>query len=870
MFVGQAPPTTPPTHSKRARDLAECLPRREQVFDIRANIARLEDRARQLIDDPHPRVTRNLGSVFQTTATAKESVSKQRGTDNTLQAGVDVFLTNLGFNVQEQQRLLQQITTSRVATLDDAVAPASTEAPAVHGSSIQAFLEHQRSQAVARSVDEVHRALAEAERRESKDAFTRMWESRRQQIAEDFGVYTVTRSKDAMVPAIAAGSTVLAIEGPKGGSQLGATPGSSNPPFQVFTQFTNKLEQCAAVVASQSSETWLDAFTKIAMDEAGDRAATDPLAQLWITVQRILSPIVRNPSITRTPNSSPRRDSNVSGVVPTLLQSSRQVLERKYMFTILLRTEKPHTSELDALARMQAARYKAILEKSVQGQPGAPSKPRSPWTMAYLALRSGRPDTAALFDLPPNVSAALRGLATSMQATELRIDESLYALFAHEDTANNPFRALVLLILLRGQLDTEDNAFRTFNSGVDRIANTVDDRLWLRLMIIRPNTDVRSRLQSLAAFQEEVLSDYQRVIQWVGGSVLQAVQLYFHVLLPSTALRVLLEDSTTMVDGVHLALVCDTSGCFACSTTESPLDVDRLLQRYGTTLMVASRSPKAASGQPPVRALFYYFMRCNRIAPFVRLCQDSCVCARLFGRADGLSDDGELVRLGETPPIDLLNALELIADAAIADSNTTVAIHALCVLDRLSLSINDATRAQRALQRAVQAFIPALCQCTTPTSTSSRESLLVHAHALRSKLLSGRRQLLPTKDVDAFIALHTLVQFFIEAAKGEEEIALRTFFSLSFVPLAPEQVDEKLEIFHATLTDEVWLATMQGVVEVMRVLCALYARSRDSLERTKLQQHAHTLTQWQQRGKVRLSTEMSKQIAQYRRQLNLS
>lgn len=212
--------------------------------------------------------------------------------------------------------------------------------------------------------------------------------------------------------------------------------------------------------------------------------------------------------------------------------------------------------------------------------------------------------------------------------------------------------------------------------------------------------------------------------------------------------------------------------------------------------------------------------------------------------------------------------MEQIADCAASRGNLKISMHILLVLERLC-SQADAGRAKSSFERALQCINPALSHTVQPTQLQAqREETLALADALRQRL-SKRRVELPPGDVDAFQDLCTIARFHVLAAAGDSDKAIQCFFTLSFVPLSPAQVDQKAQIFNADVSDDVVTAMPHTVLVAFQQLHAMYTSTSSGEARLQLQRFAQALRQWQAKWRFHTERELAQNIARYDSLLSL-
>lgn len=861
MYVG----TADRLHSARAgpsakgsrTHLEDVLQRREQTDDVRANIARLEARAKEMIAPTDCRVMRTVQSVHEVSKLVRADFAPANHAQRN-QAATELFMASLGFSLQEQQRLLHQIVNSQAAAqpLDVGTQGEEETAP----TDLESFLARCRNEAMQHAVNDVHGLMTARERSAVEQMMQDTWSRR-----------TAAPAVGLQQPIFAAAAAAAAAGGDAGGrstrrstfvdaaNRIGGTGGSGSgsgtaSSSTARTATTRHIEDFADIVQTAPPLEWLERMVA-AVEENHEVSGSS--RRLWRAARDLLFDIARDR--TRTTVAKPH-------AVASYLGTSRRTLERDFFIEVLEKTTDSSPSQLEALTHMHAHKAMEVIYAFCATDGAA----ASPWVLAYYAMRCGRYDAAQQFaldgGLPACVAEGLE-LIHRTPAAERNAIGSVHNVdkaLSHQETESDPYRCAVLQILACGT-PAAASALRAKRAAVD-VANTIYDTLWLRLALIRdPDVDdpAQPKIHNLSELQRELLGDQQYLLDLVEGDVQAVIRIFMLALLPSTALRALFDFDALFVDAVHLALVFDACGLLNATTAENPVDLSRVLVRYSGSLLVMT---KKGDGRHPAAAIFSYFLKSHQLAAFGTLCADEATCVKLFGRGDSATREGVLL---DTPPSnELLDAMEQIASKAAACGNLTLAVHVLLVLEALSTSIKSEPRAAHAISSALDCVNLAMSQSAHPSQAATRGELLIIARNLSQRIQHVRHKL-PSAEMETFNHLLTIVEFLELAAQHEVDKAIVLFYRLPFVPQHVGQVEAKAEEFNTVVSDAVVSSMQHTIPAVMKLLVARYGHEASAAERSSIQQNAAALARWLGRWKYRLGQQLQSQVADLERQLNL-
>lgn len=798
--------------------------------DVRGNITRLTARARQLlVSDIDTRVVRNGLSTYEMsrkTATDARLWAQVAGQATSSQASVELFMASLGFNLQEQLRLLHQLHTNQLPIvgrnqLDSLDAPWDTQASDELGTALEVFVANRRHEIMQRSVDEMHQRVGEMMQERSEAIIRSSWEKYSVEIADVFETASLKAgsgggrggnsrnsiSNGQLMHASTLGGAVngVAAAGTALQSHVGVVA-LLNGRDTASTKALAKVSAFAHIVHTQPPQKWSSHFTNHVVDDTPN--SVEEVAVLWTTVGHILQPIIE-------------RGSAATSI--TYVSSSRRVMERKALaavFSIMLKVESDRLSDME---NMHATRFIGVVERYTSSS--------NPWAHIFTSMRCGRYDAAAAIAAAAGFGLVEKTLSSYASGNVMEqytpsCPLELRALYSEDCTRSDPYRHTVLFLLLAGKTGESNEVVQsTVASLSSKVARSLEDTLWIRLFCLHTvDANNSEKIQSLSDMQRLLLDDMQDLVALTRGNVVRLASLMFHALLPSSGVRLLTENDSTYVDGVHLAMCFHNSKMLQCSDAEVPLDLSRAIQQYcSIALLDADRRRMNASQVGP--AIFWYFFRTGLIDTFVDYCSNELVCARLFGhRAGGGSNDGALFQHGGVPPNELLDAMVRIAEDAIARGKTELAVHVLTVLDHAATLVSDDARSGYALSRAVQKICPALAQAFHNEPTSESANLFVHAAVLRERL-AQTKCVIPSAQTDTFHLLCRMGEVHANAVRGNAEMAVRCFCNLPFVPASPADVERCAELFD-TAPDTVATAAPPIIIHALRQLLRLVKEQR--------------------------------------------
>ncbi|EKG01545.1 nucleoporin interacting component (NUP93), putative [Trypanosoma cruzi] len=823
--------------------------------DVRGNIARITARARQLLaDDTDTRVVRNGLSAYETSRKVAADISTRArtpGQTGPTQASVELFMASLGFNLNEQQRLLQQLQANQLPLTVTGDVGTAAKTPGAFfqeqiddelGSTLESFVANRRNETMRRSMEEMHHRVENLVQERSATIIRSSWEKCCNEVADAFESFSLK--------ACSGGGDVSRIKM----SASSLIPGGSMRPRAgvrallngrdaTSMRILNKIAGFANIVDTQPPLQWIRCFAAHVADDAP--SVTDDIALLWTTVEQIVQPILKLGSASTT---------------LTFVASSRHMIERKVLITVLSRILKVEPERFGELENMHATRVVSILERYTSSS--------NPWAHIYAAMRCGRYDVAAMVannvglrsveeKLEEYANAHMTRRSTLPPAVELR------PLYEEEDTRLDPYRQIVLFLLLLGNTgENSEVVLSTVASLSSKVARSLEDTLWIRLFCVR-SIEVRgnNKVQSLTEMQRLLLDDMQELVELVRGDVVRLASLLIHALLPSSGLRLLIESDSTYVDGIHLAMCFHNSQLLPCDDVEVPIDLGRLLPQY-CSLVLLDVDKRHARTAYAGAAVFRYFLRTNLVDVFVEYCGNELVCAKLFGHRGGSRVGGDGILLQETPSTELLEAMERVAEAGAARGQTELAVHVFSVLERAAALVKDEARANYALSRALQIICPALSHAFQQKASRESTCLFMHAAELQERVACSER-VIPHAYAEAFQLLCTMSEFFVSVARGEVEVALRCFWSLPFVPTAPDDIERCAEIFDsapesvATAAPPIVLLAMQNMLKLAEVL-KTRGQTNDA---TQIKRRAQTVTMWVRRWKRHVARSLIDELA---------
>ncbi|KEG07855.1 nucleoporin interacting component (NUP93) [Trypanosoma grayi] len=608
------------------------------------------------------------------------------------------------------------------------------------------------------------------------------------------------------------------------------------------TRVLNKIAAFARIVDAQPPAEWVGHFTAHVVDDAPH--VTDEVALLWTTVEQILHPMLQHGSASTT---------------MTFVASSRRMMERKALVSVLSRTLKVEPDRLGELENMHATRFVSLVERCVSSS--------NPWASIYTAMRCGRYDAAATIAnsagfrlVGEKLEAYANAHMTQRNALPPAVD--LRPLYEEEATRADPYRHMVLLLLLLGSTgESGDVVLPIVASLSAKVASSLEDTLWIRLFCVR-SVDVRGgdKLQALAEMQRLLLDDMQELVTLARGDTVRLASLLIHAVLPSSGLRLLIEDDSTYVDGIHIAMCFHNCQLLSCSDAEVPMDLSRLIPQYCTLVLLDADKRNARIARSGA-AVFRYFLRTNLINAFVDYCSNELVCAKLLGQRGGSRFGSDGVLLQGTPSTELLSAMERIAEGGAARGQTELAVHVFSMLESAAALVRDETRASYALSRAVQVICPALSQAFQQQPSSESTNLFVHAAELQQRVARSTHDI-PHAHAEAFQLLCKMGEVFVSAARGESEVALRCFCSLPFIPTSTDDIDRCAEAFGA-VSECVETATPPIVLLAARKSLQLAEACRaagQTGEAAQLRRQVQVLTMWVRRWRRQVGKRLIEEL----------
>lgn len=770
--------------------------------EVRSTLARLTARARQLAgNEDDLRVVRNGRSLYEVSKKATEEarqlwkkspyVSGGDGTGTASQASVELFMAKqLGLDVQEQQRLLhqlevshvqQQLATDGAATeqmglragpgmyyYGGAESGAAGVAGGPYADDVDGVVARVKSDLLLQAQNAVHQREKERLQDLEYALFKAAWTPFYVGMADDLESLAMRRGGDGVLPAPSSSSSQAGL-GPRDDPRSAVGLVSLLSGGSVLAQsLLQKAVAFAGIVEDTAPTQWTAGFSAYVTDQAVRTG--DELAVLWTTVERVLEPVQREGS---------------AATVMSYVASSRTVMEYKYLTRLLTSVMRTDPARVDELVNLTAERVMDVVARATGSNDG--------WAHVFTAMRAGRYDVAVLAAQKLGVSAvegALQrcGKASPVNFHALTPATDLQSLYAEAATRDDPYRLAVLFILLAGRTGESDEvAQRVQMELCNKVAASLEDALWLRLACVRGVEESAkvTRLQSLTQVQRILLDDLPDLVTLARGNVPRLTSLLLHALLPSTGLRLLLENDVAYIDGVHLALCFNSCDLLQCSPLESPVDLARHLVRYCSLVLLdldhRSRDQAYAAG-----AIFDYFHKTGFDEAFVEMCQKDLLCTRLFGPRGTIGSGDAVLLNGPKPPsADLLKAMNAVAELAATRNNAAMATHVLLVLAYAAHVVSKENVASNAINRSMHVFCPALAQAFyLPSSSSLVADLAAQAVQLRQILRSypDSDDRLSRTGIATFDVLCTMAELYINEANAAYEEAVGCFFVLPFVP----------------------------------------------------------------------------------------
>ena len=770
------------------------------VSDVLASISRLETRARHMaVGTGTTRVARNAKSVYD--ASCRVLAGVQSSTDPT--SSSDAFLANImGFDIAEQQRVLHHMSSNQAQfsqSQEETEGPTTSTQTTVD---LEAFLARRRMEALERTVKEVH-YMFDQEQQLVNDAYvTEAIDERTNEIADMLGLSSL-RLLEVQRPPVELTSTQslsLAAE--------------------------EKVRAFADVIEGAPTPAWPDLLTNVAIEHAGGDL-DDPTAVLWSTAQGIISYRADNPGGDPSPVLA--------------VACSRAVLEDKYLMHIFATVLQADAGHFEELSRMHPSKMRGYIAQF------CPDKRQdNMWYHVYVALRAGRYETAHLTALE-NGNQSLATIIKQVSSLPVihrnssRANADIAALWNDEQTRDDAYRCAVLVVLGGTSLGaTNEAAVQLLDTLCGRVAETLEDVLWLRLAVVRSVGDSdEGNIHNLVELQRRVLEDKPHILAMVGGDPVKYATTMLHCLLPSTAVRVLLDNPPTTVDGTHIGLMFDAFNQITFTVMEASVDVPTLLRRHAQLLL---KVPTRDGRPSPARAIFDYFSKAERGKSFVSLCTSDQMVSRLFGRIDDRAGrEGELLR--SVPSVDLLDAMELIARELI-NTNNILAVHVLIVLDRCSCARKEYTRGAAALHSAIRAITPKISNAIHSVRQRRDPQLLHVVNCLHEDVASSRHDL-PNDDVDTFRTLRALLTVHVASIQGDDETAFRVVSAIPFIPHDPTHVSDVLQRYSDLLrSDDVQTTLDVSCRLLMNLFVSRFNHTQSYESRNELRRRGQALLLW--------------------------
>lgn len=827
------------------------------LSDVRANIARLEARARSMLSGSDNQVLRSGRSVFEhSKSTLAESSRRPGGASLTQHTPVELFMANLGFDIQEQQRLLQQLQMqvpkrSAMSTAfdeDEGNMHFGGRAASATDSAIDldAFVASRRSECLQRCVDDVHRQISDRTRELAEQQIQTMWERRSDAIVEalegrSLGVYrpgTLQSSKPNTTPQ---------------GSVVSANAADLNRLSAA------KMHAFAHVVDVAPPQEWcshFNAFSQETCPSDGDEASS-----LWFTISSILAPVAQS--------ASSSADSSLDGV-KKYVASSRVVLERKFLASIFTDVLKIPPSKFEEMEHMHAEKVVPWIEQYA-------GRGTDVWALILTAMRCGRYDAAQLFAArtPAGVKGPLQAALAAINGTpqlarnDMKPFVDLRAYFLEEATRGDYFRTAVLFMLLVGTVcqpgQDSDSALAHFVSAIDRVSNSIEDMLWMRLMCIRQIDTSTLPVQSLVDLQQSVLADIPQLLALPGSTSAKVASVLFYTLLPSTALRLLQDSRDFFCDAVHMALSFHVAHLLRCTSAESQLNLPALLQSYAHKALEIEDKKVTRHVAP---TLFRYFWKSDSVEAFVDLCRNPVICIKLFGQlGDTVSNEGALLHGSAACQPELLTTMDTIADAAAVAGQVELAVHILLVLDRLAVQQRDVQTSQEALRKAVLTLNPALSHSAHYMGSSvHRENLVLYSRRLKDRLQHCASEI-GGREIVAFHHLCLIAEFHSLYHRNEYEQAVRSFLQLRFIPTQSSDVDASAEHFNVSVSDDVVTAMPPTVVLFLRMELSLLQKMAPN-DRAAIVQMGKAIIRWVSKWRFNARKDLMRELQAVEGQFN--
>ncbi|KPA80237.1 putative nucleoporin interacting component (NUP93) [Leptomonas pyrrhocoris] len=858
--------------------------------EVRASLASLTARAQRLVSekDAEP-LLRNGYGLYEASRKAAEEARRQaskcqsasEGYAPATHASVELFMTqHLGFDAQAQQRLLQQLQ-HRHAQLGADLGPvdpmAAAESSGFMGiTDVDAVVAEIKNDILLDVQHAVHRRQTTLVRDQVDALFKAAWHSYYVQVADDYEALSVGAAELAMnksgssgVGRISAGATTQRPAASFGASTAHSLLDLLNGDSVLAAELNKRIAAFAAIVEEYAPLQWVSYFTSYVTETSLDVA--DELTVLWATVAQILEAMQRR---------------GAEADMLAYVAMSRRVMERKSLSRLLQRVLRLDPMRFEEVENMNAAHVLDVVTRYC----GTANH----WMHTFVAMRAGRYDVAKLAAQTIGITAVTDAMekmtaAAPGERNALSPAMDLQTVYAEAATKEDPYRQAVLMILLAGRTGESSAAvLRAMLSLSQRITDSLEDALWLRLSCIRGVEESAqvSTVQSLRTLQRAVLDDLQELVTLTQGSACRLASFLIHALLPSAGLRLLLENNYTHVDGFHMALCFNAQNLLQeglSSPLEVPIDLARHMSRYcSVVLLDVDRRTRAAAFAGT--AMFAYFYKSGLTDAFVECCLKDTICARLLGSRAAIGGQDALLLRATASPLseELLKALIQVAEAASARSEVAKATHVLVAVMYLAEQLGRAELQQQALLRAVQIISPALAQVLhLPSNSVAVSDVLSQAAKLLQVVNTDEKHLqgnpLVSQDFQTFSLLCRMADVYAYNAQGNFSDAVNAFLQLPFVPASDSAMMGDADTYvdaYCNAPGNVQLgvsAVFPIVVSAAGQLLQLYARSRanggDVEERqTHLLQRMRSVCDWARQCCARISVEYPTAADDFERQ----
>jgi hypothetical protein len=409
-------------------------------------------------------------------------------------------------------------------------------------------------------------------------------------------------------------------------------------------------------------------------------------------------------------------------------------------------------------------------------------------------------------------------------------------------------------------------------------------------------------MNSLQDLQQQVKKDELQLVASLGGGkqhqqqdqghvLYRLASLFFQILLPNDAVRVLMHTSATYVDGVHLAFAahalelpasCVSSAAIEDGSTSSSLVLHhhrhhqhhsatttaRLVNRYCRVLL-----DNGNSGSWLTATIYTYFAQLL-LAPrgefadvasfppgFVSFCSDDATCSKLFGFFGGptstLQEASKLMKQAFQKGFH--SALKGVADECSKRGSYELAIHIMLALES---TVQDADKPNVVLH-AMRILISVLSTIAHQNGIAASESLVVCSRQLAERTRKDSSSL-PADVMTTFDSLTKIVEFLTHAAHRNVDQALDVFYTLSFAPrmisasvlAQEEEVARAANEFNLSTTEEVQTALPGAVKLLARIILGEFQRSSSVQRKEDMRVRYSMLTKWVACWKGQISREV--------------